>query len=68
MSTIINNKKNITKEDLVKNIFLKIGISSSYSLKIVNDIIQIIISNSSLTKKIKIKNFGTFSLRKKKKE
>ena len=46
MSTIINNKKNITKEDLVKNIFLKIGISSSYSLKIVNDIIQIIISKA----------------------
>ena len=59
-------KKNLNKDDITKKIFLDIGISKSYSGKILNDIIQIIILNSSLKEKIKIKDFGTFTLRIKK--
>ena len=59
-------KKNLNKDDISKKIFLDIGISKSYSGKILNDIIQIIILNSNLKEKIKIKDFGTFTLRIKK--
>ena len=55
-------KNNLTKADIVKNIFTNIGISSLYTKKILNDLIKILITNLKLKKKIKIKNFGTFSL------
>ncbi len=47
--------------------FWSIGISSAYSNKITNDIINILILSLRQEKKIKIKNFGTFSLQKKNK-
>ena len=65
MVTQKNKIKNITKEDITKNIFSVIGLPGVYSRKIVNDIIQILISNLIVSNKIKIKNFGIFLLQKK---
>ena len=63
---VINNRNNLKKKNIVNNIFLSIGISSAYSNKITNDIINILILSLRQEKKIKIKNFGTFSLQEKK--
>ena len=65
MTEEINRRNNLSKKDIIKNIFLNIGISSSLSLKIIDDIIDILIQNLITNKKIKIKNFGIFLLRKK---
>ena len=60
---VANNKRdNLKKEDIVKNIFSNVGISSIYSKKIVNDIIEILILNLCFNKIIKVKNFGIFTL------
>ena len=63
-----NKRDNLTKEDIVKNISLKFGISTSYSATILNDLIDILILNISVSEKIKINNFGNFILQKKKKD
>tara|TARA_B110000967_G_C18726230_1_gene480235 strand:- start:425 stop:736 length:312 start_codon:yes stop_codon:yes gene_type:complete len=60
-----NKQANLKKKDIVKDIFTNIGISSLYSNKIVNDIINIIIFYLKSNKEIKIKNFGVFKLQKK---
>ena len=63
MEVAISKKKNTTKKDIIKNIFLKIGLPATYSKKIINDIIQILTINLILSNKVKIKNFGTFMLK-----
>ena len=62
------NRINTHKKDIINNIFNTIGIPSSYASKLVDELILIIISALITKKKLKIKNFGTFSLKKKKKE
>tara|TARA_B110000444_G_scaffold223318_1_gene225841 strand:+ start:130 stop:444 length:315 start_codon:yes stop_codon:yes gene_type:complete len=62
MVVVKNKKNNFKKKDIVKRIFKNIGISSLYSTIIINDLISILITNLILKKKIKIKNFGTFTL------
>ena len=62
-----NSRNNLKKKNIVENISSNIGISSFYSAKIVNDIIHILTSQLLLYNKLKIKNFGSFSLRKKNK-
>tara|TARA_B110000211_G_C13985307_1_gene511414 strand:+ start:19 stop:336 length:318 start_codon:yes stop_codon:yes gene_type:complete len=60
MLTVKNKKKNLIKEDIVKNIFDKIGIPSFFTTKIVDDLLRILITTLASKKIIKIKNFGTF--------
>jgi integration host factor subunit alpha len=60
-------RDNTQKKNIVDNIFNKLGLPSTYTTKIVNDIITILISNIIKYKKFRIKNFGTFILREKKK-
>ena len=60
-------RENTNKKDIVSNISEKLGLPNAYIDKIFDDLILILISNSILNKKIKIKNFGTFFLKKKKK-
>ena len=67
MTMETNKRDNLTKEDIVKNITLKFGISTSYSSTILNNLIDILILNISVSEKIKIKNFGNFTLQTKKK-
>ena len=60
-------RDNTHKKNIINNIFHEIGLPASYAAKIVDDIISILISNIIAEKKIKIKNFGTFTLKKKNK-
>jgi DNA-binding protein HU-beta len=61
-----NNRDNLKKEDISKNIFLITGVPKLYLSKIINDILNILISNLNLRRNLKIKNFGTFKVLKKK--
>ena len=61
-----NKRYNLKKKDISKNIASVIGVSALYSAKIVNDIIQILISNLASGKNLKINNFGSFMLHEKK--
>ena len=63
MKTIIRDNTN--KKDIVNKVFNKMGIPSSYAGNLFDDLISIIIFNLLKKKKLKIKNFGTFHLRKK---
>jgi integration host factor subunit alpha len=60
-------RDNTHKKNIIENIFNKIGLPSNYTTKIIDDIVVILISGIIKKKIIKIKNFGTFSLRKKNK-
>ena len=58
-------KNNITKEDLIKNLSKKTGYSLSFSKKIINDLINIIIENIKSGNLI-LKSLGSFKLNHKK--
>ena len=57
---------NLTKKDLINMVYMQIGFSKSISENLINEFISLIIENLIEEKKLKISNFGTFSLRKKK--
>ena len=61
------NRENTNKKNIIEGIFNQTGLPSSYTTKLIDDIILILISGIITKKIIKIKNFGTFSLREKKK-
>ena len=58
---------NLTKEEIVNSIYMQIGYSKKISENLLEDILNTIIDSLITSKKIKISNFGTFSLRKKNK-
>ena len=57
---------NLTKKDLVNTIYMQIGFSKSISENLINEFFSLIISNLIEEEKLKISNFGTFLIRKKK--
>ena len=57
---------NLTKKEIVNSLYMQIGFSKKISEDLLEDIISIIVENLKKHKKIKISNFGTFSLRIKK--
>ena len=57
---------NLTKKDLVNIIYMQIGFSKSISENLINEFFSLIISNLIEKRKLKISNFGTFLIRKKK--
>ena len=59
-------KKNITRDDIAEAINIDFGLSKKDCLDIVNDIIDSIINGLEKHQKVKIHNFGTFKLRRKK--
>ena len=61
-----NKRNNLKKKDIRKNIYLKFGITTSYAEKILDDTIEIFIQNLKDGKPLKIKNFGSFKILKKK--
>ena len=61
----MNNKKNISREEIANSIYIEYGIPRKECLEIVNNIIDIIIEGLENNKIVKIHNFGTFKLRKK---
>ena len=59
-------RDNTRKKDIIKNIFNQLGLPQSFIAKIIDEIFIILISNFNNKKPVKIKNFGTFLLKKKK--
>ena len=57
---------NLRKKDIVNSMYMQIGFSKKISEELLDDILDIIVYNLNKHKKIKISNFGTFSLRAKK--
>tara|TARA_B100000941_G_C28490542_1_gene547679 strand:+ start:1224 stop:1523 length:300 start_codon:yes stop_codon:yes gene_type:complete len=58
-------RKNLTKKDLINQIYMQIGFSKNISETLIDDFFSLIISNLIIHKRIKISRFGTFSLRSK---
>ena len=62
------SRNNTHKKNIINNILNKMGIPLKYSSRLVDDITSILIENIITTNLFKIKNFGTFTLKKKKKK
>ena len=58
---------NTSKKNIISNIYNKTGLPSTYIANIVDDIISIVKENIINEENVKIKNFGTFFLKKKNK-
>ena len=59
-------RKNLTKKDLVNSIYMQLGFSKKISESLIDDFLSVIVENIKKNEKLKISNFGTFSLRHKK--
>ena len=57
---------NLTKKDLVNQIYMQVGFSKQISENLIDEFFALIILNLKSEGKIKLSKFGTFSLRKKK--
>ena len=57
---------NLTKKEIVNSLYMQIGFSKKISENLLEDILNNIAESLIKNKKIKINNFGTFSLRTKK--
>ena len=58
---------NLTKKDLVNQIYMQLGFSKQISENLIEDFFLTIILNLKNEKKLKLSRFGTFSIKKKKK-
>ena len=59
-------RTNLTKKEIVNSLYMQIGFSKKISEDLIEDILDNIVDNLIKYKKLKISNFGTFSLRSKK--
>tara|TARA_B100001250_G_scaffold144092_1_gene123337 strand:+ start:134 stop:430 length:297 start_codon:yes stop_codon:yes gene_type:complete len=57
---------NLTKKDLVNLIYMQLGFSKQISENLIEDFFQTIILNLQKEETLKLTNFGTFFIRKKK--
>ena len=57
---------NLTKKDLVNQIYMQLGFSKEISENLINDFFSTLILNIKNEKKLKLSKFGTFSIRQKK--
>ena len=57
---------NLTKKDLINQIYMQIGFSKQISENLIDDFLSLLIENLIKEKKIKLSKFGTFSIREKK--
>ena len=57
---------NLTKKDLINSIYMQIGFSKKISENLLEDVLGYMTSNIINHKKLKLSNFGTFTLRVKK--
>ena len=57
---------NLTKKDLINSVYMQIGFSKNISENLIDDFFITIINNLINEKKLKLSNFGTFSIRSKK--
>ena len=59
-------RTNLTKKDLVNLVYMQLGFSKQISESLIDDFFFTVSDNLYKEKQIKISNFGTFSIRKKK--
>ena len=57
---------NLTKKNLINSVYMQIGFSKNISENLIDDLLSTIIDNLKNKKKLKLSNFGTFSIRSKK--
>ncbi len=57
---------NLTKKELTNTVYMRLGFSKQISEFLIDDFLKNILDNLVSEKKIKISNFGTFSIREKK--
>ena len=57
---------NLTKKDIINSIYMQIGFSKKISDNLFDDIFECILENLIKYNKLKISNFGTFTLKNKK--
>ncbi len=57
---------NLTKKDIINSIYMQIGFSKKVSENLFDDILDQIVENLIIYKKLKITNFGTFIVKNKK--
>ena len=57
---------NLTKKDLINSVYMQIGFSKKISETLIDNYLSIIVENLKIEKKLKLSNFGTFSIRSKK--
>ena len=57
---------NLTKKDLVNLVYMQLGFSKNVAENLIEDFLSIITKNIKYEKKLKLSNFGTFSVRQKK--
>ena len=57
---------NLTKKDIVNSVYMRIGYSKKISEILIDDFFQLLYQNLKKNNKVKISNFGTFTLRNKK--
>tara|TARA_S200000501_G_C20629396_1_gene658233 strand:+ start:336 stop:632 length:297 start_codon:yes stop_codon:yes gene_type:complete len=56
---------NLTKKDLVNSVYMQLGFSKHITENLIDDFFQTIVENLTSEKVLKLSNFGTFSIRKK---
>ena len=59
-------RDNLTKKEIINSIYMQLGFSKKISENILEDFIDLLITDISKEKKVKISNFGTFFLKLKK--
>ena len=57
---------NLTKKEIINSIYMQIGFSKKISENLLEDLLNLLIENLKKNKKVKISNFGTFTVRNKK--
>ena len=57
---------NLTKKDLINQIYMQIGFSKQISESLIDDFLSLFVENLIKEKKIKLSKFGTFIIREKK--
>ena len=57
---------NLTKKDLVNSVYMQLGFSKQILESLIDDFFKTIIENIKIEKKLKLSNFGTFTIRQKK--
>ena len=62
----MNNKQNISRDEIAEAIQADFGFNKKLCLDIVNNIIEIVSEGLQSDKKVKIHNFGTFKMNNKK--
>ena len=56
---------NLTKKDLINQIYMQIGFSKQISENLLDDFLSLLVENLIKEKKIKLSKFGTFLIREK---